>query len=40
MQITDESLKTLKASFNITDWNIFIGSVDDIDNHIDTVTVY
>ena len=40
MQITDESLKALNASFDITDWDLFIGSADDIDDLVDTVTDY
>ena len=30
-QITDESLETLNASFDITDWDMFIESAENID---------
>ena len=37
-QITDESLETLNASFDITDWDMFIESAGNIDELVDTVT--
>ena len=39
-QITDESLETLNASFDITDWDMFIESTENIDELVDTVTDY
>ena len=37
-QITDESLEILNASFDITDWDMFIESAENIDELVDTVT--
>ena len=39
-QITDESLETLNASFDITDWDMFVESAENIDELVDTVTDY
>ena len=36
-QITDESLETLNASFDKTDWDMFIESAENIDELVDTV---
>ena len=39
-QLTEQSLETLNASFDATDWDMFIDSAYDIDELVDTVTEY
>ena len=39
-RLTEESLESLNASFDITDWDMFINNAEDIDDLVDTVTDY
>ena len=39
-QLTEQSFETLNASFDATDWNMFIDSAHGIDELVNTVTEY
>ena len=38
--ITDESIETLNASFDVTNWDVFVDNAKDVDELVDTISEY